>query len=342
MPPRVRLADRVGVSARRGGQPGRAPRPAGPAPRRAAPEPARVLGGRDEIAGGTWLAVNDRGVVAGLTNRPAPGGRDPTKRSRGELPLLAAEQRSADEAVSLLLSTVRAGEYNPAWLLVGDRRALFYVELAADRDPTVRQLAPGIHVLENVALEEASVKADRVRSLVSSAPFGAGGPVDRPPAGPRRPHAARGRGRLDRRSRSSRLAAARPPWPPVSTPMTTAPARRHWCECRRTRPGVRRCRWPTARLAPRPSSTWGPGGPTDTGRPGTSDAGSVHRPGGSDQEEVPPRRRVWGATTTSGRCAASTRRGALGGTVRCHRARAQVAPGARPRGRGAVSRSASR
>jgi len=132
------------------------------------PSRPRVLGGLDEIAGGTWLAVNDRGVVAGLTNRPAPGGRDLTKRSRGELPLLAAEQRSADEGVSLLLSTVRAGEYNPAWLLVGDRRALFYVELAADRDPTVRQLAPGIHVLENVALEEASVKADRVRSLVSS------------------------------------------------------------------------------------------------------------------------------------------------------------------------------
>jgi uncharacterized protein with NRDE domain len=133
------------------------------------PSRPRVLGGLDEIAGGTWLAVNDRGVVAGLTNRPAPGGRDLTKRSRGELPLMTAEQPSADEGVSHLLSTVRAGEYNPAWLLIGDRQVLYYVELAADQDPTVRQLAPGIHVLENAALEDASVKADRVRSLVSSA-----------------------------------------------------------------------------------------------------------------------------------------------------------------------------
>ena len=46
----------------------------------------RILGGRDDLAGGTWLAVNEHGVVAGLTNRPSPGGRDPTKRSRGELP----------------------------------------------------------------------------------------------------------------------------------------------------------------------------------------------------------------------------------------------------------------
>ena len=34
----------------------------------------RILGGRDDLAGGTWLAVNDHGVVAGLTNRPSPGG----------------------------------------------------------------------------------------------------------------------------------------------------------------------------------------------------------------------------------------------------------------------------
>ena len=47
----------------------------------------RVLGGRDQLAGGTWLAVNDAGVVAGLTNRPTKGQRDPAKRSRGELPL---------------------------------------------------------------------------------------------------------------------------------------------------------------------------------------------------------------------------------------------------------------
>ena len=49
-------------------------------------ERPRILGGRDELAGGTWLAVNQHGVVAGLTNRPAPGGRDPTMRSRGRAP----------------------------------------------------------------------------------------------------------------------------------------------------------------------------------------------------------------------------------------------------------------
>jgi uncharacterized protein with NRDE domain len=126
----------------------------------------RILGGRDDLAGGTWLAVNQHGVVAGLTNRPAPGGRDLTMRSRGELPLMLAGQRTADEAVAHLLGTVVPGQYNPAWLLVGDRHSLWYVELATDLAPTAVPLAPGVHVLENVALGEGSPKADRVRSLI--------------------------------------------------------------------------------------------------------------------------------------------------------------------------------
>ncbi len=129
----------------------------------------RILGGRDELAGGTWLAVNEHGVVAGLTNRPSPGGRDPTKRTRGELPLLLAGQHSADAGIDELLSMVQPGTYNPAWLLVGDRHSLSFVEVPGDGPPTVRPLQPGVHVLENVSLDDPSPKADRIRSLVSGA-----------------------------------------------------------------------------------------------------------------------------------------------------------------------------
>src|SRR5947207_1661505 len=54
----------------------------------------RIVGGRDEKAGGTWLAVNEFGIVAGLTNRPTLDGPDPSKRSRGELPLACAQHRA--------------------------------------------------------------------------------------------------------------------------------------------------------------------------------------------------------------------------------------------------------
>jgi uncharacterized protein with NRDE domain len=134
----------------------------------------RILGGHDDLAGGTWLAVNEHGVVAGLTNSPSPGGRDPSKRTRGELPLVLTGERSAAAGVETLVRRIRPNEYNPAWLLVGDRQSLFYLELVPDRPISVRQLAPGIHVLENVALDRCSPKSERIGSLVSGAsPTGA-------------------------------------------------------------------------------------------------------------------------------------------------------------------------
>ena len=48
-----------------------------------------ILGGRDEVGGGTWLAINEAGVVVGLTNRPLRDGPDAAKRSRGSSPSCA-------------------------------------------------------------------------------------------------------------------------------------------------------------------------------------------------------------------------------------------------------------
>src|SRR5438874_459865 len=80
-------------------------------------EAPRVVGGRDLAAGGTWLAVNAHGLVAGLTNLPSPAGRDPARRSRGELPLALARHPDAAAAVDALVRDFRPADYNPAWIL---------------------------------------------------------------------------------------------------------------------------------------------------------------------------------------------------------------------------------
>jgi uncharacterized protein with NRDE domain len=126
----------------------------------------RILGGRDELAGGTWLAVNEAGVVAGLTNRPMTGGRDPTKRSRGELPVALAGHTSAAAAVDAFGSRFRTHDYNPAWLLVGDREALFAVDTSGHA-PVIRALPPGVHILENRPVGAKSPKAQHVTDLVA-------------------------------------------------------------------------------------------------------------------------------------------------------------------------------
>jgi uncharacterized protein with NRDE domain len=134
------------------------------------PSGPRILGGLDEEAGGAWLAVNEHGVVAGLTNRPSPDGRDLSKRSRGELPIALAEHRDAASAVQDFAGRFRPRDYNPAWLLVGDRMSLYALDMtgAAEDRPQVEQLGPGIHILENNPLHAASPKVDHVRGLLGN------------------------------------------------------------------------------------------------------------------------------------------------------------------------------
>jgi uncharacterized protein with NRDE domain len=159
--------------------------------------PPRVLGGRDELSGGTWLAVNAKGVCAGLTNQPLGDAKDPSKRSRGELPLAAARCATAAAAVDTLRRDHDPRDYNGAWLLVGDRTSLYFVDFTGAEVVTA-ELPPGIHVLENRPVDAPSPKVDFVRAVVGSPESGdamieAFGRVltdHRIPAGDERPNAA--------------------------------------------------------------------------------------------------------------------------------------------------------
>jgi hypothetical protein len=66
----------------------------------------RMISPRDRQAGGTWLAVNDRGLFAGLTNIadvPAPAGAT----SRGELPHLALDEDDLAAAVAAVTAAAQ-------------------------------------------------------------------------------------------------------------------------------------------------------------------------------------------------------------------------------------------
>ena len=139
----------------------------------------RILGGRDLVARGTWLAVNSHGVVAGLTNQPSARRRDDTRRSRGELPLAFAAYPDAATAVAKVCAELDPADYNPCWLLVGDRHALFSVGLSGGHRPVVSQLPPGSYVLENVPLDDDSAKARQVAGMVAAGIAGKTGKTGR-------------------------------------------------------------------------------------------------------------------------------------------------------------------
>jgi uncharacterized protein with NRDE domain len=128
----------------------------------------RILGGRDERAGGTWLAINEHGVMAGLTNRPG-GTEDPGRRSRGELPLALARSATAKEAVAAFQERYRPADYRPGWLLVADRDHLFSLDMTCGERPLVALLPAGLHVLENRPPGTSSPKVQHTTALLHEA-----------------------------------------------------------------------------------------------------------------------------------------------------------------------------
>ncbi|HYV38848.1 MAG TPA: NRDE family protein [Gemmataceae bacterium] len=107
--------------------------------------PIPAIGGRDPLAGGTWLGVNASGVVIAVTNR---AGELPAKpRSRGLLVRDLLGCLTAKDAVELGIKELSAKRYAGCNLFCGDAERAVVLEGAEWL--RIRPLPPGLHVLAN-------------------------------------------------------------------------------------------------------------------------------------------------------------------------------------------------
>ncbi len=107
-----------------------------------------VTAGRDELAGGSWLGVNDDGLVAVVMNREGSLGPAKDKRSRGELVLEALDNGEAREAADAL-QYLNPDAYRPFNLFVGDPVGSFWVRHSGEPggEITVSEIPEGLHML---------------------------------------------------------------------------------------------------------------------------------------------------------------------------------------------------
>ena len=90
------------------------------------PDRPHVIAGLDRLAGGSWLGLNDDGVVAGVLNRRHSLGPDTTLRSRGELVLEALDHSDADAAAAAL-SDLDGRSYRSFNMVIADNRDAFWL-----------------------------------------------------------------------------------------------------------------------------------------------------------------------------------------------------------------------
>lgn len=123
-----------------------------------------ILGGRDEIANGTWLACSREGRVACLTNvlelRTLPEAK-----TRGDLPVLFLKSRKHPKEFAESLKT-EARYYNGFNLIVADigSKSMVYISNRPKGQPiTIQEVSPGLHVLSNAKLDTPWHKAQRLQ-----------------------------------------------------------------------------------------------------------------------------------------------------------------------------------
>lgn len=94
------------------------------------PDRPEVVAGRDELAGGTWVGINDYGVIAAILNGHGALGPAEGYRSRGELPLEVLDHADAASAAEAL-GDVNPNAYRPFNLVIADNRDAYCLSVTA-------------------------------------------------------------------------------------------------------------------------------------------------------------------------------------------------------------------
>ncbi len=128
----------------------------------------KIIAGKDLRAGGTWLGVNDAGVMVGILNRRINGDALPATvaRSRGALCMELLQLESANAARQRI--DADRYRYNPFTIVFADKHNAY---IAYNDDPKIitQVLQPGLHVFSSAAdFDLNSAKAKRAHERFAS------------------------------------------------------------------------------------------------------------------------------------------------------------------------------
>lgn len=121
------------------------------------PDRPETLAGIDLLSGGSWMGMNDHGLVACILNRVGSLGPAPGKRSRGELVLEALDHADADAAADAL-AALETSSYRSFNLVLADESAVWWLssEGGAGERVAVRPVEAGLSMITAHDLNDAT------------------------------------------------------------------------------------------------------------------------------------------------------------------------------------------
>jgi len=86
-----------------------------------------IFAGKDLLAGGSWLGVNDNGVCVAIMNRKNSLGFAENKKSRGELVLKALDHEDANKSLKAL-EKIQKNQYRTFNMFIGDNLNSYWIK----------------------------------------------------------------------------------------------------------------------------------------------------------------------------------------------------------------------
>ncbi|KZV53855.1 transport and Golgi organization 2 [Dorcoceras hygrometricum] len=122
-----------------------------------------ILGGRDELAGGTWLACSRDGKLVFLTNVREIQ-TNPLLKSRGDLPVryLKSKKSPKEFAEELVGEPDMYGGFNLILTDLCSKSMVYITNRPKNHGLSIAEVSPGIHVLSNAKLDTLWPKAQRL------------------------------------------------------------------------------------------------------------------------------------------------------------------------------------
>jgi uncharacterized protein with NRDE domain len=110
------------------------------------PSRPELVAGLDVLAGGSWLGINDWGVVAAVLNRHGSLGPAANRRSRGELVLEALDHADA-AAAAMALMDLDPKAYRTFNLIVADKEDAFWLRHAGGLRIEMKPVKDGLSMI---------------------------------------------------------------------------------------------------------------------------------------------------------------------------------------------------
>ncbi|MDP2698364.1 NRDE family protein [Thalassospira sp.] len=130
-------------------------------PARHWPDRPDVIAGIDQLGGGTWLGMNEDGVVAAVLNRFGTLGPADDKRSRGELPLEALDHADAIDAARSL-ADLDGRSWRPFNMVIADNRDAYWLANRGKTKIEIHEIPEGLSILTAHDLNDRE-NSDRTR-----------------------------------------------------------------------------------------------------------------------------------------------------------------------------------